>query len=87
MAFLSIGLDVIAPSNHGNNSLLAYTTGDALAVVQGANYFDGSVLDNMGAKVGDTILAFMSDGTKLYRLITVDADPSNVVISAGLVIT
>ena len=86
MSFQPIGLDVIAPSGHGNNSMLAYTTGDDLADVIGANYFDGGILSGMGAKVGDVILCFCANGSIFHSIVVLSDSPSNVELSSGLLI-
>lgn len=64
MAFLTTGLDVNASGSKGATKIHTYETTDALAVVEGAGYFNSV---NTLLKNGDLIIAEMSDGTKLYR--------------------
>ena len=76
-----------AQANSDAPRVFVYGTADAVLTVEGADYFDNSVIAGQAA-VGDVLLAKMSDGTKLYNFTTVDntAGAPNVVISTGTAI-
>lgn len=80
-------LPLSALANSNAPRIYSYGTTDAIATVEAADYFDDSVIAGQ-AKVGDVLLAVMSDGTKLYRFTTVEnpAGAPNVEISAGTAI-
>lgn len=76
-----------AQANSDAPRMFSYGTADAVLTVEAANYFDNSIIAGQAA-VGDVLLAYMSDGTKLYNFTTVDntAGAPNVVISTGTAI-
>ena len=77
-------LPLSAQANSDAPRMFAYTTADAAATVEGANYFDGFFTASQTA-TGDVLLAVMSDATKLYNL-TVDRDAETVAVSTGTAI-
>ena len=77
-------LPLSAQANSDAPRMFAYSTGDAIAVVEAANYFDSFFTASQTA-TGDVLLAVMSDGTKLYNL-TVDRDAETVAVSTGTAI-
>jgi hypothetical protein len=80
-------LPLSALANSDAPRMFSYGTADNAAVVEGANYFDNSEVAGQ-LQVGDVLLAYMGDATKLYNFTTVDntAGAPNVVISTGTAI-
>lgn len=70
MALDKSNFDPTGSGSKGSAPKMAtYITTDAIATVQGANYFDG-LADLL--ETGDLIYADMSDGSKIYRVTNTD---------------
>jgi hypothetical protein len=67
------------PNTKGLN-LWLYNTSDNIATVEGANYFD-DVADSLN--VGDTIIAVMGDGKKIYNVDAISAAGAVTVVAAN----
>ena len=82
LAFQPIAGNVSGPR------IWVYTTTDAEATVRAANYISNG--GNLGMKVGDIVLVFISSGTitlSTYRVVTVSATaPGAVDLSDGTVV-
>ena len=60
-----------AMANSDASRIFSYDTGDTMATVKGANYFDdaASLTGGLGLTNGDVILATASDGTSFLRMV------------------
>jgi len=71
---MALTTDTFIPmSAQGNSNAprsFSYETTDAIATVEGANYFDAlaATTGGYGLQTNDFIFATMSDGTKIYQV-------------------
>ena len=65
MALNESNFDVCGSGSKGSVRIHTYSTTDAIATVEGANYFDA--LEDV-LQTGDVIYAHMSDGNKFYKV-------------------
>ena len=87
MAYSATGFSTISASKKGNSvSLYAYSTADAIAVVNTSGYFD-ALADTLA--VGDIIFTRTSTGgTQALSIVYVASNASGVVdVTDGLTIT
>jgi len=63
-------IPVSAMGNSNASRIFSYTSGDALAAIKGANYFDAaaSPTGGLGLTDGDVVLATASDGTSFLQI-------------------
>tara|TARA_B100000161_G_C33485989_1_gene384780 strand:- start:634 stop:900 length:267 start_codon:yes stop_codon:yes gene_type:complete len=84
MAYSASGLTNLASG--GGHNLWFYTSTDAMSVVRGATYFDGSDAVNM-MNVGDVVFVYDSDAPALSITVVISNNGTSVDLADGTAVT